>query len=94
MKNNDDTHVCKEDPAKKGESNPEFIKKNHLLEKNRPADWFNDLLANKLTRGHNHGPNMWASYTSMKGFLSNLGYNGRLCQGFKALLTVGMIAFI
>ena len=43
IENHEDQHVRKEELAKKGEANPDFIDKNNLTENSHPACWFKDF---------------------------------------------------
>ena len=71
IKIDDDDHVCKEETAKRGEVNPELIKRK--ISSRRLAQ---GCLGNKLTRTCKCHADTWTTCTNMKGLLSNLGHEG------------------
>ena len=78
MKSNNDECARKEDMAKRGKVNTEFMKKHNLLENYYQEDWFKNFLENELSKTHNHSADLQSTCANVKGLISSSGHEARL----------------
>ena len=65
-----------------------------MLEIAHPVDWFKAFLGNKISKTCKHGTGLWATWTTIKGLISNIGHQGHSYGGFEHFSPCEIMDFI